>query len=44
MADQNNKADVNLTSFYSELNKLGNNGDYNRAIKVAKKSKFLGSF
>lgn len=33
------KTDVNLTAFYTELNKFGNNGDYNRAIKVAKKSK-----
>jgi hypothetical protein len=33
------KTDVNLTALYSELNKFGKNGDYNRAIKVAKKSK-----
>jgi hypothetical protein len=30
------KTDVNLTALYSELNKFGNNGDYNRAMKVAK--------
>ena len=41
MADQNKSPDVNLTAFYSELNKFGNNGDYNRAIKVAKKSKSI---
>nr|CAG4641669.1 EOG090X05JJ [Eurycercus lamellatus] len=29
---------VNLTAFYIELNKLGKNGDYSRAIKVAKKN------
>ncbi|XP_046657297.1 signal recognition particle subunit SRP72-like [Daphnia pulicaria] len=31
------KTDVNLTALYSELNKFGKNGDYSRAIKVAKK-------
>lgn len=31
------KADVNLTALYAELNKFGKNGDFNRAIKVAKK-------
>jgi len=41
MAEQNKPADVNLAAFYSELNKFGNNGDYNRAIKVAKKSKCI---
>jgi len=36
------KTDVNLTALYSELNKFGKNGDYSRAIKVAKKSKHYG--
>ena len=40
MADPK-KTDVNLTGYYAELNKFGKNGDYNRAIKVAKKSKYL---
>lgn len=35
------KADVNLTALYAELNKFGKNGDFNRAIKVAKKSKYF---
>lgn len=38
MAEQK-KTDVNLTPLYTELNKFGNNEDYIRAIKVAKKSK-----
>lgn len=32
------KTAVNLTALYTELNKLGNNGDFVRASKVAKKS------
>jgi len=35
-----NEADVNLTVHYIELNKLGNKGDFAKAIKVAKKSEF----
>jgi len=31
------KTAVNLAALYTELNKLGNNGDYTRASKVAKK-------
>ena len=33
-------AGVNLAALYSELNKLGENEDFARAIKVAKKSEF----
>ena len=40
MAAPNEAADVNLTVHYIELNKLGNKGDFAKAIKVAKKSKF----
>ena len=32
-------ADLNLTANYIELNKLGNKGEFAKAIKVAKKSK-----
>ena len=32
------KTAVNLAALYTELNKLGNNGDFIRASKVAKKS------
>jgi hypothetical protein len=39
MAATNEAADVNLTVHYIELNKLGNKGDFAKAIKVAKKSK-----
>ena len=37
MADS--KTAVNLAALYTELNKLGQNEDFGRAIKVAKKSK-----
>lgn len=31
----------NLPVLYGELNKLGQNGEYERAIKIANKSEFL---
>ena len=37
MADS--KTAVNLAALYTELNKFGQNEDFGRAIKVAKKSK-----
>lgn len=39
MADPK-KTDVNLAPLYTELNRIGNNGDYRRAIKVANKSEW----
>lgn len=33
--------EANLRSLYGELNKFGQNGEYEKALKIANKSKFI---
>lgn len=35
---------VNLSSAFAELNRYGQNGDHERALKTANKSKFFNEF
>lgn len=33
--------EANIKSLYGELNKFGQNGEYEKALKIANKSRFL---
>lgn len=43
MAKPNNK-ETNIRSYYSEVNKFGQNGEYDKAIKSLNKSNFQYRF
>lgn len=39
---QGNNKEANIRAYYSEVNKFGQNGEYDKAIKALNKSKSIG--